>query len=161
MTWETILTILASLSIPSILVSVFFYIQNRKYKKWEAKRDLELKKIEFEEEMANGDKEYVKKMAENDRGLLGSSRVANFTEAREILETSKKKLRKIGAEMEFGTKYPEIVSLYFIEDKNGNSISKEFCGGPHIDNTGVLGHFKIQKEEASSAGVRRIKAILE
>ena len=101
MTWETILTILASLSIPSILVSVFFYIQNRKYKKWEAKRDLELKKIEFEEEMANGDKEYVKKMAENDRGLLGSSRVANFTEAREILETSKKKLRKIGAEMDY------------------------------------------------------------
>ena len=68
---------------------------------------------------------------------------------------------KIGAQMEFGAKYPEVVSVYFIEDKEGNIISKEFCGGPHIDNTGVLGHFKIQKEEASSAGVRRIKAILE
>ena len=63
--------------------------------------------------------------------------------------------------MEFGAKYPEVVSVYFIEDKDGNAISKEFCGGPHIENTGLLGHFKIQKEEASSAGVRRIKAILE
>ena len=76
---------------------------------------------------------------------------------------------KIGAEMEFGAKYPEVVSLYFIEDENGNAISKEFCGGPHVENTGDLAanpegapkHFKIQKEEASSAGVRRIKAVLE
>lgn len=68
---------------------------------------------------------------------------------------------KIGAEMEFGAKYPEIVSVYFVEDGEGNAISKEFCGGPHVSNTSELGHFKIQKEEASSQGVRRIKAILE
>ncbi len=68
---------------------------------------------------------------------------------------------KLGAEMEFGAKYPEMVSIYFIEDKNGNAISKEFCGGPHVKNTAELGHFKIQKEEAVSAGIRRIKAILE
>lgn len=68
---------------------------------------------------------------------------------------------KIGAQMEFGAKYPETVSLYFIEDKNGNPISKEFCGGPHIENTKELGHFKIQKEEAVASGIRRIKAILE
>jgi alanyl-tRNA synthetase len=67
---------------------------------------------------------------------------------------------KIGAQMEFGAKYPETVSVYFIEDQTG-AFSKEFCGGPHVSNTGELGHFKIQKEEASSAGVRRIKAILE
>ena len=67
---------------------------------------------------------------------------------------------KLGAEMEFGAKYPEIVSLYFILDKDGNSISKEFCGGPHIENTGVLGIFKIQKEEAVAQGIRRIKAVL-
>jgi alanyl-tRNA synthetase len=67
---------------------------------------------------------------------------------------------KMGAEMEFGAKYPSIVSLYFIEDKDGNPISKEFCGGPHVSNTSELGQFKIQKEEAVSAGVRRIKAIL-
>jgi alanyl-tRNA synthetase len=67
---------------------------------------------------------------------------------------------KIGAEMEFGAKYPEIVSVYFIEDANGVPISKEFCGGPHVKNTKELGVFKIQKEEAVSAGVRRIKAVL-
>lgn len=66
----------------------------------------------------------------------------------------------LGAEMEFGVKYPDIVSVYFIEDKDGNHVSKEFCGGPHVDRTGELGIFKIQKEEASSAGVRRIKAVL-
>jgi len=68
---------------------------------------------------------------------------------------------KIGAQMEFGAKYPEVVSVYFIEDEDGQVISKEFCGGPHVENTKELGYFKIQKEEASSAGVRRIKAILE
>ncbi len=66
----------------------------------------------------------------------------------------------IGAEMEFGTKYPDIVSVYFIEDKNGTPVSKEFCGGPHVTETALLGKFTIQKEEASSAGIRRIKAIL-
>jgi alanyl-tRNA synthetase len=67
---------------------------------------------------------------------------------------------KLGAQMEFGAKYPETVSVYFVEDGKGNIISKEFCGGPHVENTSVLGAFKIQKEEAVSAGVRRIKAIL-
>lgn len=66
----------------------------------------------------------------------------------------------LGAEMEFGAKYPDVVSVYFIQDKNGNVISKEFCGGPHVSNTNELGIFKILKEEAVSAGVRRIKATL-
>ena len=68
---------------------------------------------------------------------------------------------KLGAQMEFGAKYPEIVSVYFVEDKNGSPFSKEFCGGPHVTNTNELGHFKIQKEEAVSQGIRRIKGILE
>ncbi len=68
---------------------------------------------------------------------------------------------KLGAEMEFGAKYPETVSVYFIEDENGNPISKEFCGGPHVSNTSELTHFKIQKEEAVASGIRRIKAVLE
>jgi alanyl-tRNA synthetase len=68
---------------------------------------------------------------------------------------------KIGAEMEFGAKYPEVVSVYFVEDENGNVFSKEFCGGPHVEHTGAIGKFKIQKEEASSQGVRRIKATIE
>ncbi len=67
---------------------------------------------------------------------------------------------KIGAEMEFGAKYPEVVSVYFIEDKKGQPISKEFCGGPHVSNTSELGNFKIQKEEAVAQGIRRIKAVL-
>lgn len=67
----------------------------------------------------------------------------------------------IGAEMEFGVKYPDMVSVYFIGNDLDTAISKEFCGGPHIEHTGLIGTFKIQKEEASSAGVRRIKATIE
>jgi alanyl-tRNA synthetase len=62
--------------------------------------------------------------------------------------------------MEFGAKYPDMVSVYFIEDSNGTPISKEFCGGPHVKNTSELGTFKLQKEEAVAAGIRRIKAVL-
>ena len=63
---------------------------------------------------------------------------------------------KSGAECMFIEKYPEEVTVYII----GN-VSKELCGGPHVQHTGELGHFKIVKEEACSSGVRRIKAILE
>lgn len=61
-----------------------------------------------------------------------------------------------GAEAMFIEKYADVVNVYQIGE-----VSKEICGGPHVEHTGVLGHFKITKEEASSAGVRRIKAILE
>ncbi|MBI5139615.1 alanine--tRNA ligase [Candidatus Nomurabacteria bacterium] len=67
---------------------------------------------------------------------------------------------KLGAEMEFGAKYGETVSVYFIEDEKGTVFSKEFCGGPHVSNTKELGNFKIQKEEAVAQGIRRIKAVL-
>ena len=76
-------------------------------------------------------------------------------------EMPKEEAQKIGAEMEFGVKYGNTVSVYFIEDKKGNIFSKEFCGGPHIKNTSELGKFKIVKEESLGSGVRRIKAILE
>ena len=76
-------------------------------------------------------------------------------------EMSKADAEALGAQMEFGAKYGDTVSVYFIEDENGNTFSKEFCGGPHVEHTGSLGHFKIQKEEASSQGVRRIKGVLE
>ena len=62
---------------------------------------------------------------------------------------------KSGAECMFIEKYPDEVTVYTIGD-----ISKELCGGPHVKNTNELGTFKIKKEEASSAGIRRIKAIL-
>ena len=61
-----------------------------------------------------------------------------------------------GAECMFIEKYPDIVTVYSIGD-----VSKELCGGPHVKHTGELGHFIIKKEEASSQGIRRIKAILE
>ncbi len=68
-----------------------------------------------------------------------------------------------GAQSEFGTKYPEMVSVYTIgysKDKKAWA-SKEICTGPHVSNTSELGKFKILKEESSSAGVRRIKATVE
>ncbi len=61
---------------------------------------------------------------------------------------------------EFWDKYPEKLKVYTIGDFE-NPISREVCGGPHVEHTGVIGHFKIAKEESSSAGVRRIKAVLE
>ena len=74
-----------------------------------------------------------------------------------VEEMSKEDAIKSGAECMFIEKYPDIVTVYTI----GDNISKELCGGPHVKNTNELGHFKIVKEEASSAGVRRIKAILD
>ena len=80
----------------------------------------------------------------------------------EGLEVSVEEMKKeeaiaSGAECMFIEKYPDMVTVYTI----GENVSKELCGGPHVSNTRELGHFKIIKEEASSAGVRRIKAILE
>ena len=74
----------------------------------------------------------------------------------ERIEMKKEEALKLGAEAMFIEKYGEDVTIYKIGD-----ISLEFCGGPHVQSTGELGKFKLKKEEASSAGVRRIKAILE
>ncbi|MDD2565454.1 MAG: alanine--tRNA ligase [Candidatus Gracilibacteria bacterium] len=60
----------------------------------------------------------------------------------------------------FWEKYPDIVKIYTITGPNGEVYSQELCGGPHIESTADMGTFKIQKEEASSSGVRRIKAVL-
>ena len=68
---------------------------------------------------------------------------------------------KSGAECMFIEKYPDVVTVYSIGNDKYGIISKELCGGPHVKNTSELGHFKIKKEEASSAGVRRIKGVLE
>ena len=61
---------------------------------------------------------------------------------------------------EFWDKYPEKLKVYTIGDEE-KPVSREVCGGPHVEHTGVLGHFHIVKEGSSSAGVRRIKAVLE
>lgn len=73
-----------------------------------------------------------------------------------VEEMPKEEAIKSGAECMFVERYPDVVTVYTIGD-----FSKELCGGPHVKNTSELGHFKIKKEEASSSGVRRIKAILE
>ena len=65
-----------------------------------------------------------------------------------------------GARHSFGDKYGDMVTIYFIGSNLDSAYSKEFCGGPHVENTGVLGTFKIQKEEAVAQGIRRIKAVL-
>ena len=74
----------------------------------------------------------------------------------EHLEMKKDDAIKMGAEAMFIEKYGDIVSVYKIGD-----VSIELCGGPHVSNTSELGHFKIKKEESSSSGIRRIKAILD
>jgi alanyl-tRNA synthetase len=84
----------------------------------------------------------------------------------------KEEAEKLGAQMEFGVKYPDMVSVYSVGPAHAtedapdipNAFSLEFCGGPHVKNTKEIrdaGTFKILKEEASSAGVRRIKAVIE
>lgn len=83
----------------------------------------------------------------------------------------REKAETLGAEMEFGQKYPDVVTVYSIGPKDATldnpqfdkAFSIEFCGGPHVKSTGDIGaagSFRIQKEEASSAGVRRIKATI-
>jgi len=79
-------------------------------------------------------------------------------------EMSLEEAKKIGAIGLFEEKYGDVVKVYFIgkpEEGFEKAYSKEICGGPHVEKTGILGHFKIIKEEAVSSGVRRIKAILE
>lgn len=67
-----------------------------------------------------------------------------------------------GAEAMFIERYPDIVTVYTISDRTtGEVVSKEICMGPHVEHTSEIGKFKITKEEASSAGVRRIKAVIE
>lgn len=84
-------------------------------------------------------------------------------------EMSLEEAEKLGAEHEFGQKYPDRVSVYSVGPKDATEanpkfdkrFSIEFCGGPHIKNTSELGRFKILKEEAVAQGIRRIKAALE
>ena len=80
--------------------------------------------------------------------------VRRLTEEQE--EMTLEEAKASGATGLFENKYGDRVKVYTIGD-----FSKEICGGPHVKHTGELGHFKIKKEESSSAGVRRIKAILE
>lgn len=75
---------------------------------------------------------------------------------------SQSQAKSLGVEGSFWDKYPDRVNVYVISDKEGCIYSRELCGGPHVEKTGdIVGRFRIVKEESSSAGVRRIKAVLE
>ncbi|MBP9760113.1 MAG: alanine--tRNA ligase [Candidatus Pacebacteria bacterium] len=82
-----------------------------------------------------------------------------------VVETvimDKMKAKEAGVEGSFWEKYPDKVTVYQVIATDGTMYSRELCGGPHVENTGtMIGRFKILKEEASSAGVRRVKATLE
>jgi len=75
-------------------------------------------------------------------------------------ELSLEEAKKSGATGLFSDRYGEVVKIFTIGNPE-EPFSREICGGPHVKNTSELGHFKIVKEESSSAGVRRIKAVLE
>jgi alanyl-tRNA synthetase len=79
-----------------------------------------------------------------------------------LSQASKTEARNRGVEGSFWEKYPDTVNIYTVTGADGTIYSEELCGGPHVADTGdIRGIFRIIKEEASSAGVRRIKAILE
>lgn len=110
----------------------------------------------FERKMTDEEKKQVE-------DIINARIKENLPVTRE--EVSMEEARARGAIGLFGDKYGDVVSIYRIgEGKNRGDkdlFSMEFCGGPHVNSTGELGVFKIQKEEAVSAGVRRIKAVLE
>ncbi len=84
-------------------------------------------------------------------------------------ELAREDAEKLGAEREFGQKYPDRVSVYSIGPKSATvenpqfdkAYSIEFCGGPHVSRTGEIGPFKIAKEEAVGAGIRRIRGVVD
>jgi alanyl-tRNA synthetase len=79
-----------------------------------------------------------------------------------IVQMPKDEAKAKGVEGSFWEKYPDVVNVYMVKAPDGTVYSQELCGGPHVTNTGnIVGTFKIVKEEASSAGVRRIKAVLQ
>lgn len=73
---------------------------------------------------------------------------------------AREEAEQTGALHFFKVKYPPVVDVYTVGDPEGEWFSKEFCGGPHVDHTGVIGTFRIFKEEAVGAGARRIRAIV-
>ena len=125
-------------------------------------KEVKQKGSNITEERLRMDFSFDRKMTDEEKKKVEDLVNENISRGLNVIrrEMKREDAESIGAEMEFGAKYPDVVSVYFIEDEKGDPVSKEFCGGPHVQNTKELGTFKIQKEEASSQGVRRIKAIL-
>ncbi len=144
-------------------------------------KEVKQKGSNITEERLRMDFSFDRKMTDEEKKKVEDIVNENIAKGLSVVrkEMPREEAEKLGAEMEFGAKYPDMVSVYFICETSPRRvasdpllqnerevipesyISAEFCGGPHISNTKELSHFKILKEEASSAGVRRIKAILE
>ena len=77
-----------------------------------------------------------------------------------VTNMDKNEAKASGVEGSFWEKYPDIVKVYSMVGGDGAVYSRELCGGPHVIDSNNMGVFQIQKEESSSAGVRRIKAVL-
>ena len=92
-----------------------------------------------------------------DEELVNKTIKEDLTVAR--VEMAREEAEHVGAQMEFGHKYPDLVSVYFVGPRDAY-FSAEFCGGPHVTHTGDMGSFKIIKEESAAAGIRRIYATL-
>ncbi len=116
------------------------------------------------EERTRFDFTYPQKMTDEQKkeveDLVNDWIVRDATVTREMMPLAK--ARELGAIGLFGEKYDDVVSVYTIIDSKTNEvISREFCGGPHVEHTGQIGKVRIAKEEAVSAGMRRIKAVIE
>lgn len=96
--------------------------------------------------------EEIKKVEEIVNEKINEDLPVNFK------EMSKEEAEKTGALHFFKGKYPERVKVYYVGKSLEDAWNKEFCGGPHVSSTGEIGEFRITKEEASAAGVRRIRA---
>ena len=79
----------------------------------------------------------------------------------QFVELPKSEAEKSGALYYFKEKYPDKVKIYFMGTSLETAWSKEFCGGPHVKRTSEIGGFRIVKEEAVGAGVRRIRGVVE
>jgi alanyl-tRNA synthetase len=105
---------------------------------------------------------YSKKITDEElslvEGIINDKIKSNLKVVRK--EMKLKDALKSGALSFFGERYPEIVTVYSIEEESGIIFSKEICRGPHVKRTSEIGGIKITKEEASSSGVRRIRAVL-
>ncbi len=126
-------------------------------------KEVKQKGSNINQERLRLDFSFDKKLTDVEKQTLESMVQSNIDAGLDVVkrEMPLQEAQKIGAQMEFGVKYGNMVSVYSIEDKKGDVVSQEFCGGPHVSNTRELGKFKIIKEEASSTGVRRIKAVLQ
>ncbi|MES2408729.1 MAG: alanine--tRNA ligase [Patescibacteria group bacterium] len=127
-------------------------------------RDIGQKGSNITPERLRFDFSYNGKMTDEQKKQVEDIVNAKIAEALpvQVVSLPKEEAVNTGAIHFFGEKYPDTVTVYYVGNTVADAFSKEFCGGPHVKNTSELkGTFKIQKEEAVSQGVRRIKAVLE